>query len=231
VRLILSVLLLTIIGMPPRLAAQASETPQAGASAIQPGSNPSTAPNFQIFSARRVDVAAPLDVQHTAQLLASISFPKNPGQYALLGANEDNKASATVSSGDPSLTSAIRATTAFRPASEMQEPSLRLWTSFAIIGHGAAVFDAWSTRDIIQNSGAHELNPLFRPFAGSNLIYAATQVGPGLFDYLGYRMMKSKRSWARKWWWLPQLVGTAASLLSGAHNLAVAQGRPTTAAP
>jgi hypothetical protein len=227
VRLVVAVLLLAIIAMPRSLAAQA---PQTNSSAIEPGSNPPTPPSLQIFSTQKMGASAPFDFRHTAQFLASIGFPHDPGRYALLETDADNTAPNTVALGDPSFADAARTTTAFHPASETQQAPIRLWTSFVIIGHGAAVFDAWSTRDIIQNRGAHELNPLFRPFAGSNLIYAATQVGPAFFDYLGHRMMKSKKGWARKWWWLPQLAGTAASLLSGAHNISVAQGGPSTVA-
>lgn len=116
--------------------------------------------------------------------------------------------------------------TAFRPASAPKRAPIRLWRTLVVMQHSAAVFDAWSTREAIQNAGAHELNPFFRPFSGSNAIYAATQIGSGLFDYLGYRMMKSKRQWMRKFWWIPQLAGTAGALFSGVHNLGLAPGMP-----
>lgn len=222
-RLVFGILVLAAVGLPQSLFAQ---TPRTGTSVIQASSNSLAAPPYQIFPAPDRDSAA-MEFRQTAQLLFSTSFRTDLGQHVLLGPETP----ATVSSDDRSFAEAARAKTAFRPASRTGKPPMRLWGSLVILGHGAAVFDAWSTRDVIQNRGSHELNPLFRPFASSNLIYAATQVGPGLFDYLGYRMMKSKRSWARKLWWLPQVVGTAASLFSGAHNLSVAQRRSGTPTP
>jgi hypothetical protein len=96
----------------------------------------------------------------------------------------------------------------------------RIWFTLAAAQHGAAAFDAWSTRRSLSNGG-RELNPLMKPFAHSNAIYAATQVGPVLFDYLGKRMMMSRNPMLRRMWWLPQIAGTAASLFSGVHNLGV----------
>jgi hypothetical protein len=96
----------------------------------------------------------------------------------------------------------------------------RIWFTLAAAQHGAAAFDAWSTRRSLANGG-RELNPLMKPFAHSNAIYAATQVGPVLFDYLGKRMMMSRNPMLRRMWWLPQVAGTAASLFSGVHNLGV----------
>lgn len=96
----------------------------------------------------------------------------------------------------------------------------RIWFSLAAVEHGAAAFDAWSTRRSLANGG-RELNPLMKPFAHSNAIYAATQFGPLLFDYMGKRMMMSRSPLLRRMWWLPQVAGTAASLFSGVHNLGV----------
>jgi hypothetical protein len=96
----------------------------------------------------------------------------------------------------------------------------RIWFTLAAVQHGAAAFDAWSTRRSLANGG-HELNPLMKPFANSNAIYAATQFGPLLFDYVGKRMMMSRNPMLRRMWWLPQVAGTAASLFSGVHNLGV----------
>ena len=95
------------------------------------------------------------------------------------------------------------------------------WLGLAIAQHGAATFDAWSTRRAITQGGAQELNPMLKPFAGNRSIYAAVQVGPALLDYLGRRMMTSRHGLLRHTWWLPQALGTAASLASGVHNLGV----------
>jgi hypothetical protein len=95
------------------------------------------------------------------------------------------------------------------------------WIGLAVAGHSAATFDAWSTRRAITQGGAQELNPLLRPFAGNRSIYAAVQIGPTLLDLLGRKMMTSRHPFLRHTWWLPQVLGTAASLAGGAHNLGV----------
>jgi hypothetical protein len=46
-------------------------------------------------------------------------------------------------------------------------------------------------------------------------------VAPTLLDYLGRRMMNSRHPVLRHTWWLPQVLGTAASLAGGVHNLGV----------
>ncbi len=97
----------------------------------------------------------------------------------------------------------------------------KLWYVLIAAGHGAAAFDTWTTRRVISRGLGRELNPMLRPFAGNGGLYAAMQVGPGLFDLLGRRMMRSERAWVRKIWWLPQVAGTASSLFSGVHNLRV----------
>ena len=95
----------------------------------------------------------------------------------------------------------------------------RAWLGLAIVQHSAATFDAWSTRRAITRGGAQELNPMLKPFAGNRSIYAAVQVAPTLLDYLGRRMMISRHGFLRRTWWLPQTLGTAASLAGGLHNL------------
>jgi hypothetical protein len=97
----------------------------------------------------------------------------------------------------------------------------KLWLGLSIAQHSAAAFDAWSTRRAITRGGAQELNPMLKPFAGNSSIYAATQVAPTLLDLLGRRMMTSRHPLLRRTWWLPQVLGTAASVASGAHNLRV----------
>lgn len=95
------------------------------------------------------------------------------------------------------------------------------WMALVLAGHSAAAFDAWSTRRAITQAGAQELNPMLKPFAGNGSIYAATQVGPALLDVLGRKMMTSRHPLLQHTWWLPQVLGTAASLMGGVHNLGV----------
>lgn len=97
----------------------------------------------------------------------------------------------------------------------------KMWYALAIAGHSGAAFDAWSTRRAISGGYGQEANPLLRPFAHSNVIYAATQVSPAVMDYLGKRMMVSRHGWMRKMWWLPQAAGAGLSFASGAHNVGV----------
>ncbi len=94
----------------------------------------------------------------------------------------------------------------------------RAWVGLALAQHGAAVFDAWSTR-LALSRGAQELNPMLKPFAGNSSIYAAAQAGPALLDLLSHRMMTSRHAVLRKTWWIPQLAGAAASLTAGIQNL------------
>ncbi len=97
----------------------------------------------------------------------------------------------------------------------------KIWYGLALAGHSGAAFDAWSTHRAVAGGYGQEANPLLRPFANSNAIYAATQVSPAVMDYLGKRMMVSQHGWVRKMWWLPQAAGASLSFASGAHNVGV----------
>jgi hypothetical protein len=103
----------------------------------------------------------------------------------------------------------------------VKSPSRRQWIALAIIEHGAAGFDAYSTRQAVGH-GAVEQDPLMRPFAGSPAIYAATQVGPVLFDLLARHMQHSEYPLVRRVWWMPQTLSAGISIFSGVHNLHVA---------
>jgi hypothetical protein len=102
------------------------------------------------------------------------------------------------------------------------KPSRSLWLTLTIAQHGAATFDAWSTRRVISMGWGQEGNPLLRPFASNTSLYAAIQVSPLILDYLGGRMMKRRQGWIRHAWWLPQALGTASSVAAGIHNMGVA---------
>jgi hypothetical protein len=94
----------------------------------------------------------------------------------------------------------------------------KIWFGLIAASHGAAGFDAWSTRRALSGGYGTEADPLLRPFAHSGALYAATQVSPLVMDYLGYRMMNSHHSMIRKLWWVPQVAGTSVSLSAGIHN-------------
>jgi hypothetical protein len=84
--------------------------------------------------------------------------------------------------------------------------------------HGAAGFDAWTTRRALQSPSAHERNPLMKPFAGSEAMYMATQGDVILPEFLMQRLPK-------KWKW----VGYA--WLAGAAGIHVAFGVQNLHAP
>lgn len=94
----------------------------------------------------------------------------------------------------------------------------KIWYGLVAASSGAAAFDAWTTRRAVSGNYGVEGDPLLRPFAHSNAIYAATQVSPAVLDYVGHRMMTSHHEWMRKMWWVPQVAGTSFSLGAGVHN-------------
>jgi hypothetical protein len=97
------------------------------------------------------------------------------------------------------------------------------WYALAVTGHGAAAFDAYSTRKVIAGNYGTESNPFLRPFANSNALYAATQVSPIVMDFIGKRMMVSQNRFVRRMWWLPQAAGAGFSIGAGVHNMGVAK--------
>ena len=115
---------------------------------------------------------------------------------------------------------------AIKPAMERPLPTPRqqkLWYTFMAAGHSAAAFDAYSTRRALSRNDGTEGNPLLRPFAHSNAMYAATQVSPAVMDYVGRRMMTSTHPALRKFWWVPQVAGAGFSFGAGMHNYALTQ--------
>lgn len=100
-------------------------------------------------------------------------------------------------------------------------PSRRNWMILSLAQHGAAAFDAYSTR-LAVSRGAVEGDPLMRPFSHSPGIYAAIQVGPLLLDFAARRMQRSHNNFLRHTWWLPQSASTGLFIFSGVHNLQVA---------
>jgi hypothetical protein len=94
----------------------------------------------------------------------------------------------------------------------------KIWYGLVAAGSGAAAFDAWTTRRAVSGGYGVEGDPVMRPFAHSNAMYAATQISPVVMDYLGHRMMTSRHPWMRRYWWVPQVAGTSFSLSAGVHN-------------
>jgi hypothetical protein len=104
----------------------------------------------------------------------------------------------------------------FRDA--LSQPSRRQWLALALLQHGAAAFDAYSTRQAVGH-GAVEDNPMLRPFAGSPAMYAATQLAPLLFDLMARHMQRSEYPLFRRFWWVPQTASAGLSIISGFHNM------------
>lgn len=94
----------------------------------------------------------------------------------------------------------------------------KIWYGLVAASSGAAAFDAWTTRRTISGGYGVEADPLMRPFAHSNAIYAATQISPAIMDYVGHWMMTSHHERMRRFWWVPQAAGTGLSLGAGIHN-------------
>src|SRR5271167_570123 len=106
---------------------------------------------------------------------------------------------------------------AFNPE-DVSERQKKIWYGLIFASSGAAAFDAWTTRRAVSGGYGVEGDPILRPFAHSNAIYAATQASPAILDYLGRRMMTSQHEWMRRIWWVPQVAGTSFSLGAGLHN-------------
>lgn len=164
-----------------------------------------------------------------ADLGAVSSAPATSATVASLNVSSSRDASASqaalLRASNPALTQpAIISTTANLP----EKPSVkqqRIWWALTAAQHGAAGFDAWSTRKSISSGNGYERNPLMRPFANSAAIYPMIQLAPVGLDYVSQRMMRSRHGFFRKTWWLPQAVATAGFVWSGAHNLRVANGK------
>jgi hypothetical protein len=103
-------------------------------------------------------------------------------------------------------------------------PARRSWVALSILQHGAAGFDAYSTRYAVGH-GAVEDDPFLRPFAHSPSIYLVSQLCPLALDLVGRKMQRSQNDFIRRMWWLPQTASTGMYLFSGVHNMHVA-GHP-----
>jgi hypothetical protein len=126
-----------------------------------------------------------------------------------------------ISNPAPNQLAILKSTTNLPP----REPGVkqkRVWWALTAAQHGAATFDAWSTRKSISSGNGYERNPLMKPFAGSAAIYPVIQVAPLGLDYLSKRMMRSRHGFLRKTWWVPQTLATAGFTWSGVNNLRVA---------
>jgi len=135
------------------------------------------------------------------------------------GTDADASSAAGIGPGSESFLNAPLKPAVIRP---LESPRQRkIWYALMATGHGAAAFDAWSTRRAISGGYGTEGDPLMRPFAHSGAMYPATQVSPAVMDYLGHRMMNSNHGLMRRFWWLPQVAGASFSFGAGIHNYRV----------
>lgn len=171
------------------------------------------AANVTTAAAERSNSSAELSDSNTKDVSPSASLPSAPAPKVKTDAEamEPNPAAQPLQPVKPALTG-LRETPRQR----------KIWYGLMVAGHSGAAFDAWSTRRAVSGGYGQEANPLLRPFAHSNAIYAATQVSPAVMDFLGKRMMVSQHGWVRKMWWLPQTAGAGFSFAAGAHNVGVA---------
>jgi len=149
---------------------------------------------------------------------ATNSGGSNPSLYpasAAIPSTQNSQSLSTIRLPEPQPAKPTRVISAERL------PSRRTWLLLSFAQHGAATFDAYSTRRAIS-TGAVEGDPLMRPFAGSPGIYAAIQVGPLALDYVAARMQRSQHQLFRRTWWVPQAASTGMFIASGVHNLHVA---------
>ncbi len=147
------------------------------------------------------------------QVVLHASLPNAPS--ALMNPSPDENATAIKPSIEPVIAPVIISTKQRKPPAG----SKRTWVGLAIALHGSAAFDAWTTRRQIATGRYHESNPLLKPFANNNSLYAVVQITPVALDFLGDRMRRSERPWLRRLWWVPQVTQTATHLVCGATNL------------
>jgi hypothetical protein len=148
------------------------------------------------------------------------SLPDAPTAKALITSNSDDalafSSSTSISPGTQPVSDPVLKCGGDVPLES--PPERGIWYGLVAVSHGAAVFDAYSTRRAISGNYGVEGNPLLRPFSHSNAMYAATQVSPAVMDYIGHRMLKSHNTLIHRFWWVPQTVGGSVSLSASIHN-------------
>jgi hypothetical protein len=96
--------------------------------------------------------------------------------------------------------------------------SLATFIALGVLSHGASVFDAAITRQEVREGG-YEENPLVRPYVRSYALFAVTQIGPFIYDGLGWLMTRSNHRWIRRLWWLPQTFNAVTCVAAGFYDL------------
>lgn len=205
-------------------------------SVVQQGATP------RVASVEVAEASTPASAESSVQPVANVSNPspelatmatlRAPKQPAFAGPFEPGRLTPTpVLVADP-LPEPVAAAPA-EPAAVIATPvndnrakleerrNRRIWLALVIAQHSSATFDAWTTRRVISSGAGQETDPLLRPFAGNDSLYAVIQVAPVALEYLSWRMMHSDHQWERRTWWMPQAAGAAMNFASGVHNLGV----------
>jgi len=184
----------------------------------------------------KTEIVRPAAVLTTAAAPADSSKDSAPAKALPAAPEAKVKTDAELaadSSGAGSASSAVEPGTPANPAVVAQpvRPAMRgdyetahdkkVWWALFAVSSGAAAFDAWSTKRAVTGGYGTEANPLLRPFAHSNSIYAATQISPLVLDLVGRKMLSSRHNLVRKLWWVPQMAGTDVSVSAGIHNVSI----------
>ena len=150
---------------------------------------------------------------------AKSAKPDMPTPKLSTSLSEESASGTSVESAAPAGAAYVNAAVKSSTTESFETPRKRkIWYGLVAAGHGTAAFDAWTTRRAVSGGYGVEGDPLQRPFAHSGAIYATTQVCPLLMDYVGRRMMRSRYSLLRRFWWLPQSAGASVSLGAAIHN-------------
>ena len=97
--------------------------------------------------------------------------------------------------------------------------SLGAFVALGVVSHGASIFDAVITRHEVLYDGGYEENPLVRPYVRSYALFAVTQIGPFIYDGLGWLMTRSSHRWIRRLWWLPQTFNAVTGVAVSFYDL------------
>lgn len=157
-------------------------------------------------------------VERSSVAAPAVAEPQNPQPQVLLASNA---AAPEALVGPAPQQNLLIHPAVLKPMPQKPEVSVRQRKEFYSLmaaEHGAAVLDAWSTRQVLQQGG-RELDPLVRPFAHGPGLYPALQATPFAVDYFAAKLMRSNHPVFRKLWWVPQVVATSGSVYCGVANL------------
>jgi hypothetical protein len=187
---------------------------------------------FSVFPATSAPASEPEPTTTTADTsapkLPNLEGIKFPDQPAFVDKSSSSTTPKTVAYDDASQNSQSLSTVRISEYSSKKQSDVkyateyfsRRWLALSLAQSAAAGFDAYSTRYAIGH-GAVEEDPVMRPFAKSPAMYAASQVGPVVLDFVTRRMQRSSNIYIRRVWWLPQIASTSLYVSSGFHNLHV----------